>query len=489
MPLTTQEIKRFIDDDAMSEKKRLAKIGQKYYEGRHDILNYRLFYYNDDGKLTEDTTRANVKISHPFFTELSDQLSAYMLSFTENPIRAKDNVEGLQDHLDTYFDDEFWAEIGDLITGTYNKGFEYLYAFKGIDDRLVFQCSDAMGVVEVREQDTDDHCKYVIYHYIDRIEKGKKTIKKIQVWSEKDVTYYVQSGNTGKIELDKSMEVNPRPHVVFKDRKTGKRMAYGLGYIPFFRLDNNQKKINGLMPIKALIDDYDIHACALSNNLTDFDTPLYVVSGYGGTDLSELQQNLKTKKIVGVDEGGDINARVVDIPYEARKTKLEIDEANIYKFGMGLNTDGLKDTNATTNVVIKSAYSRLKMKADKLEKRLRKVLKQICKVVLAEINATYKKDYQLSDIKITFDRETMVNESEHIENEKIKAETQQIIINNILNVAIQIGDEQALKSICDCLELDYDEIKSKIDKEKAEEDAKGLNGAQATLDGVVVDDE
>ena len=67
--LTLKEIKRFIDDDAASDKKKFARKGQAYYDGDHDIKGYRLFYYNADGELVEDTTRSNVKIPHPFFTE------------------------------------------------------------------------------------------------------------------------------------------------------------------------------------------------------------------------------------------------------------------------------------------------------------------------------------------------------------------------------------------------------------------------------------
>ena len=112
--LTESEIKKFIADDLASTKKRLAGIGQRYYEGEHDILKNRLFYFNADGNLVEDKTRSNVKISHPFFTELTEQISAYMLSFDENPIRAKETAESetaaeLQEQLDLYFDDEFWA--------------------------------------------------------------------------------------------------------------------------------------------------------------------------------------------------------------------------------------------------------------------------------------------------------------------------------------------------------------------------------------------
>ena len=485
--LSTAEIKSLINDDINSDKKKNAAIGQRYYEAKHDIMKCRLFYYNADGKLVEDTTRSNIKISHPFFKELSDQLSSYMLSFNENPIRAKENIEAakkLQEHLDTYFDEDFWSEIDELITGTYNKGFEYLYAYKNTQNRLTFQCADSMGVIEVREKDTDDGCNYFIFYYIDRIEKGKKKITRIQVWSEKETYYYVQSGN-GAVKLDTSIKINPRPHVVYTDEKTGQKMGYPLGYIPFWRLDNNKKQVSGLKPIKGLIDDYDLHACSLSNNLKDFDTPLHVVKGFEGDNFDELQQNLKTKKIVGVDEGGGIDVQTVDIPYQARKEKLDIDEKNIYRFGMGLNTLGLKDTSATTNIAIKAAYSLLELKANKLEKRLKKLLKEIIKVVLAEINQKNNTDYQLSDITFKFEHNIMVNETENIANEKIKAETKQLEVNTILNAAASIGDEQTVKALCEVLDLDYEELKDEIKKLQEE---KNLANAQNALNDVVVDE-
>lgn len=486
--LSTTEIKRFIDDDIASVKKRKAAEGQRYYEADHDILKCRLFYYNADGKLVEDTTRSNIKISHPFFTELADQLSSYLLSFSENPIKAKEDVEGLQDHLDRYFDDEFWAEIEELVTDAYTKGFGYVYAYKNEDGRLTFQCADTMGVVEVREKDTDDGCKYVIYWYIDRIAKGKKEIKRIQVWSENETYYYVQSGKSGKIELDDTVAVNPRPHVVFTDDKTGQKMGYGLGYIPFWRLDNGKKQVSGLKPIKALIDDYDLHACSLSNNLADFDTPLHVVKGYEGYGeeaLNELQQNVKTKKIVSVDGEGGIEVHTVSIPYEARKEKLDIDEKNIYRFGMGFNSSNTGDGNIT-NVVIRSRYTLLEMKADKMEKRLKALLRHILKVVFEEINQEFETDFQMSDIFFDFPRNITTNETENIANAKIEAETRQLEINTILNVAANVGDEQTLQAICDVMEWNYEELKSEVEKLK---EGQSMIDAKTALQQVVPEDE
>lgn len=65
--LTTQEIKTFILNDQASTKKKLARVGQRYYEADHDIKNYRIFFFDADGVLKEDNTKSNIKIAHPFF--------------------------------------------------------------------------------------------------------------------------------------------------------------------------------------------------------------------------------------------------------------------------------------------------------------------------------------------------------------------------------------------------------------------------------------
>lgn len=485
--LSIAEIGRFIDNDINSEKKQFAKVGQKYYEAEHDILKYRLFYWNADGKLVEDETRSNIKISHPFFMILSDQLTSYMLSFKDNPIKARKNVEGLQEYLDQYFDDDFWSEIGDLISGTYNKGFEYLYAYKNEEDRLAFQCADSMGVVEVRAKDTDDQCEYIIYWYIDRIDKGRKKIKRIQVWTDTETHYFVQADG-GQIQKDDSVKINPRPHVVFTD-ENGEKMGQGLGFIPFWRLDNNKKQFSGLKPIKHIIDDYDLHACSLSNNLKDFDTPLHVVKGFDGhgeEGLNKLQTNLKTKKIVGVDAEGGVEVKTVDVPYEARKVKLDLDKENIFIFGMGFDPTKVGDGNIT-NVVIQSRYTLLDLKANALEKRLKKLLKKIVKVVLDEINTENDKDYQLKDVEIKkFEHSITTNETENIQNAKTEAERKQIEVNTALNVAAQIGDEQLLKAICEIMDWDFEELKGQLENLQEE---KKLADAKAVLDKIVPEDD
>nr|DAH31949.1 MAG TPA: PORTAL PROTEIN [Caudoviricetes sp.] len=478
--LTVSEIKTFMDSDAASNKKRLAKVGLRYYEGNHDINNYRIFFFDADGKLQEDKTKSNIRISHPFFKLLTDQQAQYMLSAKDGFV--KSDIPELQTELDAYFNDNesFAAELYELLVGCISKGFEYMYAYKGENDRTAFQTADSIGVVEVREKETDDGCAYVIYWYIDRIGKDNKKIKRIQVWDKSQTVFYCQEDD-GQIELDKSIEINPRPHILYK--KDGDTSTYyeDYGVIPFFRLDNGKKQTSGVKPIKDLIDDYDLMNAGLSNNIQDTNEALYVVRGFQGDNLDELMVNIKNKKHIGVDEEGGVDIKTVDIPVEARKTKMEVDEKNIFRFGMGVNTEALKDTSATTSIAIKSAYANLDLKCDGLLPSLKQFMRKLLKLVLQEINDTKGTDYEQKDIYFTFDREIITNAQENAQIDLTKAQEQQARMTTILNVSTQLGDELTKQLICEALELDYDDIKDKLPAAEDNHTA----AAQAALGGVV----
>lgn len=185
--LTIPEIKAFIDNDASSDKKRFAKTGLRYYEADHDIKKYRIFYIDADGNLKEDKFKANIRISHPFLTELIDQCVQYMLSSKDRIIKSDDPK--LQKLLDEYFNDNenFMSELYEVLTGAQSKGFEYMYAYKDENDRTAFQCADSIGVVEVRAKETEDNCDYIIFWYTERISKDNKQIKRIQVWDAQNI--------------------------------------------------------------------------------------------------------------------------------------------------------------------------------------------------------------------------------------------------------------------------------------------------------------
>lgn len=458
--LKLEEIKRFIEEDKSDSRKFEARTAQRYYEADHDIKNYKLYYYDAEGELVEDKTRSNIKISHPFFTEIVDQAVQYL--FSGNTAYARSNDTELQKILNESMNDndDFNSELVDCMTDSKVKGKGYFYAYKDEDGKIRFQCADTLGVIEVRAKDTEDQCEYVIVYYAERLSKSKQVITKIEVWNDKQAWFYVQDGN-GDIKLDNSVKINPRPHILYtKGIKTD--IYYDdFGRIPFFRLENNKKCTSDLNPIKALIDDYDLMSCGLSNNLQDIAEGLYVVSGFQGDDLDEMIKNLKVKKAIGVSKEGNVDIKTINIPYEARKVKLAEDEKNIYRFGMALNSAQIGDGNIT-NVVIKSRYALLDLKCDKFEIKVKQFLRKIVELILNDYNKVHKTDFRSEQVYFEFERNVITNEKDSAEIKRTKAETRRINIEALLKLFDVIDSEEIQKLICEQLDLDYEEIKDKL---------------------------
>lgn len=469
-------LKSIINGDKSSRKKRTAKVSEKYYEADHDIKSYRVFYFDGEGNLVEDTTRSNIKIPHAFYTENVDQETDYILSGFS--ISSPDDE--LDKYLKPYFGSAFKTELHDLVEDTIKLGWSYMYAYLNKDFKTAFKSACGLNIIEVYSEENDE-LLYMVYYYIDKIEKNNTIVTRIEVHDKDQTFYYVMKGNN-KIEKDNKVKINPRPHKVWSEIENGERKVYGkgFGYIPFFRLDNNKKQISALKPIKALIDDYDLMSCGLSNNLQDVQEAIYVVKGYEGTDLSELQQNIKTKKVVGVDSEGDVDIKTITIPYEARKTKLELDEKNIYRFGMSFNATQTGDGNIT-NIVLKARYTLLDLKCNKLEPRIIALLEELIQIALNEINEENETDYTLDDVDICLDREIPTNEKDNAEIDKTIAETKQIETNTILNIASHIPEETIIKAICEILDIDYSEIEEDV-KEIINEKRIDLNKSSELLD-------
>lgn len=471
--LKLSEIKKFIDDDRASSKKQKSKIGVKYYEARHDIEDYQIFYINDAGEAVVDEYRSNIKISHPFFTELIDQCAQYMLSGKDRFVTSSN--QELQKLLDPYFDDEFKMQLNDLITHVKIEGDSYLYRYVDEDFKTRFRFADGLNVVEVPAKYSSDGKDYVIYYYVDRVEK-EKTIINIEVSDSEKIYFYELCDGS----ITKSKKQKPRYHVQYKEND--KDYYDTFDDVPFLRMDNNKKRTSDLFVIKDIIDDYDLMACGLSNNLQDVAEGIYVVKGWDGQNLDELTHNIRVKKQVGVGEGGDLDIKTIQVPYQARVTKMAEDEKNIYRFGMGFNTAQMGDGNVT-NVVIRSRYALLDLKCNKLEMQLKRLMRKIIKIVIDEINREHDTEFSVNDVEVEFKREIMTNALDNAQMEQIKAQTAQVEISTLLAVAQTLDNETVVKEICNVLDINYDDIKAKLPKPQTEEQE--LESAMAELNGMM----
>ena len=478
-----EAVKKAIESDRGASYKEKMRQGIAYYKHQHDIKDLRLFYVDNEGKVHDETARSNIKIPHSYFTELSDQKTQYLLS---NPVEIVTEQKGLEDLLKEYIDEDFQLMLQEVVDGGSQKGFEFVYT-KLNGERLQFSVADSLKVIQIFDE--NNQLIAIIRYYDSDIYKDDKSVKvtKAELWDNEKV-YYFSATENKDFKLDPSYEINPLYYNTKVNDETKEAFGQSLGvalgiddFIPFLRYDNNKYQTTDLEPIKALIDDYDLMACSLSNNLQDFDQPFFAVKGFNGDGYEQLINNLRSRGAVGTGENGGIEVHTVNIPVEARKEKLRVDKEGIYKFGMGFDSSQVGDGNIT-NVVIQSRYTLLDLKCNKAEIRLRKLLKQMLKLIITDINRRFSKAYNADDLEIIITRDTMIDETENENREKVIAERKQIVINMILSAAPHLPSDKVIELICEQFELDYDDVQELLELEPY---SKGLD--DGTDDEVIID--
>jgi SPP1 family phage portal protein len=228
---------------------------------------------------------------------------------------------------------------------------------------------------------------------------------KIEEWNLKGVTITT-------VRKDKIVDSIHESHFVVETVFNGElenMEAKNLPFIPFLPLYNNKSKVSDMDGIHELLDMYNQINSGFVDNINRFQEAIMKLKGFSGDKdtLKETMDNLKTYKMAGMPEDGDMEYMAVEIPVEARKVILDILKENIFKIGQGLDPDTLGDGNIT-NVVIKNRYSGLDMKANGTEKQIKLFYEKFARCLTLYYMTKY-------DDKITCNRSMLINEKELIE--------------------------------------------------------------------------
>lgn len=467
-----EELTIFHNQMMGDRRKKEAEIAENYYIGKHDILDKRIFYKDQYGELKEDTLSSNIKIPHQFFTELVDQKTQYILSKGVRYIAEDD--KDTQSLLDNYADEDFQKFVNELVEGASVKGAEYAYIRTDINDNLKFETADYLQTETIVDDLLNEIAVVRFYSKQLLIEGANTTVEFAELYTEDEVSYWIKKDSDTHFRLNPSVEINPSPHVI-ATTDDGKVLSRSYGRIPFYKLKNNKYGTSDLSPAKALIDDYDLMNSFLSNNLQDYDKPIFVIEGYQGSDAKEIKDTILSTGVIrngSPNQKGGVDIETYNIPYEARVAKMETDKENIYKFGMGYDTT-LIGGGDVTNIAIRSRYTSLDLKCNKLDPQLRAVLKW-CLEVICEDAERKGNVIDASKVKIELQRETIMNENEMAQKELTMEQSKASAVNSILAASMFLDSESVLKELCTIYELDFEEVLGRVNAE----DLGGLDGEQ-----------
>lgn len=451
----TDMIKDIINIFEGSPEYRMFITGEAYYIAENIEIKKRKHYYyypvvNKRGDICgsivhEDKYKANNRIANGYMKILIDQKLQYLLGNKVN-YKTMGDREIIEDGRVTFekvtnqvsLNKEVASILGNssdktlkrIAKNAAKKSIGWAYVFTDEENKFKYKNIRPEEFIPLYDMTNDEELGAGIRYYkvmtVD-LDGKMQEVKRAEFWDEKEVTLYQeiaerQEGITGHYRLCNEHDFgypkgysNPHTHFVKKttsNEETTVTDDQSWGRVPFIPLFNNDEELYDLQFVKGTIDIYDKIESDFANNLEDFQDVIAVLEGFDGEDLATFLKQLKEYKAVKSNKDSKIDFKTIDIPHDARKLMLDIANKNIFKFGMGVDIEDLASGNIT-NVLIKSAYANLDLKADEFETEIRDFLNKLLWFVnrFQDLN----NGTRIEDVEITFDRSLIINEVEMLD--------------------------------------------------------------------------
>lgn len=442
MAIESRLIKELISEFNMSDIKKKMLDGERYFRGQNDILKKDLKTYTVFDQNTKQKTKivnenkSDEHLPHGFYWKQVNQKKSYICG---KPITITYNIptDGDKDKKTKSAEKKIanmvWNTLGpkfeklikNRVKEASNKGRAWLHP-NYRNGKLVFEKYPSEECIPIYDNETQTYLIGFIHFYTIQDLTGDKPEDRIYVeyWDEKEVRYYIETKvNDTTIFLEDVTKPRPECHwyreIYDNALNNLKRIErHSWGKVPFIEIENNEEKMTDLEPIKPLIDAYDLINSNYVNTVEDLKEIIWLINGYGAEDLLALIENLKVNGVARTnDTAGKIDAKLLDIPYEARQALLKGLKELIYEFGRAVDTSN-KDLigQAPSGVSLEFLYTDLDMKADDMIGGLTTALYEVLWYVLEDLKMQGKIPQEINefDFKIEFNKSRIFNETEKI---------------------------------------------------------------------------
>ena len=412
--LSIEDIQKFIKKHK-AESIRYIKL-QKYYEGKHDILDH-----------TSRDGQPNNKIVNPYPKYITDMLVGY---FVGQPISYTSKEEGgLLDDLQAIFDySDEQEENLELAKICSIKGKAYELLYRDEDARIRFNEFGPDQMFVIYDMTISPSIKFAIRYY--DVGEGNDKITYAEVYDKEVCTLY--KGKDSDLSLD---QVTPH---TFKD-------------VPVVEYVNNKEEQGDFEQVITLIDAYNKAQSNTLNDMDQFTDAYLILVNMAGTD-SERIDELKRDRVMLLDDDGDAKWLIKEINDAWVENYKDRVRRDIHKFSY---TPDMQDESFGNNLSgVSIRYKILAMeqirsnKERKFKKGLQRRIELICNSLSLEkdidlftsinikfANTLPQNIYELSqtikNLSPYLSSETLLNQLPFVENakeelEKKKAEDEEI---------------------------------------------------------------
>lgn len=391
--------------------------GERYYDNRHDVLGKRRLAIDDDGKLVEVKYLPNNRIIDNQYAKLVDQKTNYSFG---RPFSFDTEDKAYAKALSQIFGSRFRRVMRNLGEGAWIGGKSWLYLYYD-NGELMFKRLPADEVLPFWSDadhtilDAAVHV-YAVEEY-DNSEKAKTAVK-VEVLHGGGVDCFIRHDD-GTLEPDNMARSGD--YITAPDPETGEQRGYNWQRVPLICFKSSHHELPLLSRVKCIQDAYNKILSSFADRMEeDIHNTVIVIKNYDGEDLGRLRYNLATYGIIKTQsyDGAEGGASTLEIEVNAEnyKTVLALLKDAIIENARGYDAKDDRMSGNPNQMNIQSMYSDIDLDANGIEVEFQAAMEELLWFVNQHLANTGRGAFDGAEVKVIFDRDVMINETEAINN-------------------------------------------------------------------------
>lgn len=409
-----REFIKFLEKEAdrfLSSKKRADMLmGERYYDGRHDIIKRKRTAIGQGGEVTEVSNLPNNIIIDNQYARMADQKNNYLLSKEltficddEKFLREVKNILG----------PGFLKTLKAVGLDCFNCGVGYIYVYCDDFGKLSFKRISPYEIIPFKKEGERDSLDFALRIYNTEVYKDGdlSLIDKAELFLPQGIKRFIIKG--GKFIPEGSGEIIPYLNY------NGEAMDFGR--VPIISFRQNEKEIPLILRVKELQDALNTVQSDFMNNLQeDARNTILVLKNYDGTNLGEFRKNLakfgavKVKSSDGAE--GGVSTLKIDVDSNNFKTVISNLKTAIVENARGIDSKSDKMIGNLSRMNIQSIYSDTDLDANSMETEFKAAFEEIFFFIKFYVKNFISGDFKDEKIEVIFNRDILINETEAIDN-------------------------------------------------------------------------
>ena len=404
------EIQRF----KISQRRKEMFDGEKYFRGKHDILDRKRTVIGEKGELEEVKNLPNNRIVDNQYKKMVNQKTNYLLG---QPIVFRTDNVLYGKCLKQIFNKQFMRLIKNMGKDTLNCGLGWLFVYYNEHGEFTFQKFKPYEIIPLwsdAEHTTLDGAirLYEVLYYEGETER---LMEKVEVYDDAGIHYFVLEN--GKLIPDAPFF---HTYMTLTDSE-GNEQNLNWTKIPLIPFKYNAEEIPLIKNVKSLQDGLNLIESNFQNAMEeDTRNTILVLVNYDGQNLGEFRKNLaqfgavKVKTVDGA--GGDLKTLQVEVNSDNYKAILEIFKKAIIENAMGYDAKDDRLSGNPNQMNIQSMYSDIDLDANDMETEFQASFEQLLWFVNCHLANNGFGDFENEEVEIIFNRDILINETEAIDN-------------------------------------------------------------------------